>query len=71
VVGHQQVVPVTALGQGRTDPEALVAPCTLHGLSPAELLDPADGPVSALRVQALAPGPALVPLALGPVAQVV
>jgi len=50
--------------------EAFAAPCTPHGLSPAELPVPAEGLVLALRVQASAPVPPLVPRVLEPVVQV-
>jgi hypothetical protein len=50
--------------------EALVAPCTPHGLSLAELLVPAEGLVSVLLAQVSALVPALVPRALESVAQV-
>lgn len=60
-MAHQREAPVTAPGQGsRMGLEALAAPCTPHGLSPAELPDPADGLVLVLLDPALAPGPALV-----------
>jgi hypothetical protein len=58
VVARRREDPVTVRGQGKMGLEALAAPCTPHGLSPA------------LRVQASAPVPALVPRALEPVAQV-
>ena len=71
VVGRQPEAQVTALGQGsRMDLEALAAPCTPHGLSPAELPVPAEGLVLAPLARALVPVPALVPRALEPVAQV-
>jgi hypothetical protein len=70
-VGHQQAAQVTALGHSRMDPEALAAPCTPHGLNPAELPVPAEGPVSAPRVPALVPALALAPRVLVPVVQVV
>jgi hypothetical protein len=72
VAGRQPEAPVTVPGQGnRMDLEALAAPCTPHGLSPAELPDPADGLALVLRVPASALVPVLVPLALELVAQVV
>ena len=71
VVGRQPAAPVTAPGQGsRMDLEALAAPCTPHGLSPAELPDPADGLVLVLLAPASVLVPALVPRALKSVAQV-
>jgi hypothetical protein len=71
VVGRQLEAPVTVPGHNRMDLEALAAPCTPHGPSPAELPVPAEGLDLVLRARALAPGPALVPLALESVAQVV
>jgi hypothetical protein len=71
VVARRREDPVTVHVQDRMAPEALAAPCTLHGLSPAALPVPAEGLVLVLRVQALAPVPALVPRAQGLVAQVV
>jgi hypothetical protein len=70
VVARRREDPVTVPGQGKMGLEALAAPCIPHGLSPAELPVPAEGLVLALRVQASAPVPALVPRALEPVAQV-
>jgi hypothetical protein len=70
VVARRREDPVTVPGRDRMRLEALAAPCTPHGLSPAELPVPAEGLVLALRVQASAPVPALVPRALEPVAQV-
>jgi len=70
VVARRREDPVTVPGQDKMDLEALVAPCTPHGPSPAELPVPADGLVLVLRARALALGPALAPLALEPVAQV-
>jgi hypothetical protein len=71
VVARQPEAPVTAPGQGsRMDLEALAAPCTPHGLSPAELPDPADGLVLVLLAPASVLVPALVPRALESVAQV-
>jgi hypothetical protein len=70
-VGHQREGQVTPLGRSRMDLEALAAPCTPHGPSPAELPVPAEGLALVLRARALAPGPASVPLALESVAQVV
>ncbi len=71
VVGRQPVAPVTAPGQGsRMDLEALAARCTPHGLSPAELPDPADGLVLVLLAPASALVPALVRLAQELAAQV-
>jgi hypothetical protein len=64
VVGRQRVALVTVPVQDRMDLEALAAPCTLHGLSPAELPVPADGLVLVLLAPASAPVPALVPRAL-------
>jgi hypothetical protein len=63
VVARRREDLVTVLGQDRMDLEALAAPCTPHGLSPAELPVPAEGLVSVLRAPASALGPALVPRA--------
>jgi hypothetical protein len=70
VVVRRREDPATVPGPDRMRLEALAAPCTPHGLSPAELPVPAEGLVLALRVQASAPVPALVPRALEPVVQV-
>jgi hypothetical protein len=70
VVARRREDPATVPGRDRMGLEALAAPCTPHGLSPAELPVPAEGLVLALRVQASAPVPALVPRALEPVVQV-
>ena len=67
-VGHQREGPVTAPGHSRMGLEAHAAPCTLHGLNPAELPAPAEGRVLVLRVPVLVLGPALAPLALESVA---
>jgi hypothetical protein len=69
-VGHQREGPVTPPGHSRMDLEALAAPCTRHGLSPAELQAPAEGLVLVRRAPALVLVPALAPLALESVAQV-
>jgi hypothetical protein len=71
VVGHPQAAQVTALGLNRMGLEAHVAPCTPHGLSPAELPVPAEGPVLAPRAPALVPALALVRRVREPGAQVV
>jgi len=69
-VARQREGQVTALGHNRTDLEALAAPCIPRGPNPAELPVPAEGLVLVLRARASAPGPALVPRALEPAAQV-
>jgi hypothetical protein len=69
-VGHQREGQVTALGHNRMDLEALAAPCTPHGLSPAELPVPAEGLVLVLLARASAPAPVLVRRVPAPVAQV-
>jgi hypothetical protein len=61
VVGRQQEAPVIVPGQGRMDLEALGAPCTPPGLSPAEPPVPAEGLVSVLLAQASVPVPDLAP----------
>jgi hypothetical protein len=71
VVGPRQEAPVIALAQGRTDPEALAAPCIPPGLSPAEHPVPAEGPVSVPLARASALVLDLVPRALESGAQVV
>ena len=70
MVARRQEDPVTVPGRDRMDLEALAAPCTPHGLSPAELPVPAEGQVLVLRAPASAPAPALAPRALESVAQV-
>jgi hypothetical protein len=70
-VGHQQAAQVTALGHKGMGLEALVAPCTPHGLSLAELPVPAEGLVLAPRARALVRALALVRRVQAPVAQVV
>jgi hypothetical protein len=70
-VGHPQAVQVTALGHSRMGLEALAAPCTPHGLNPAELPVPAEGLVLAPLARALVPALALVPRVQAPVVQVV
>jgi hypothetical protein len=69
-VARRREAQATVLGQGKMALEALVAPCTPHGLSPAELLVPAEGLVSVLLAQVSALVPALAPRALESVAQV-
>ncbi len=56
-VGHPREGQVTALGHSKMDLEARVAPCTRHGLSPAELPGPVEGLV--LVPLALASAPVL------------
>jgi hypothetical protein len=68
--GRQREGQDTPLGHSRMGLEALAAPCTPHGLSPAELPVPAEGLVLAPRAPASAPGPALAPRAPESVAQV-
>jgi hypothetical protein len=70
-VGHQQAAQVTALGHSKMGLEALAAPCTPHGLNPAELPVPAEGPVLAPRALALVPALALVRRVQAPAALVV
>ena len=70
-VGPQLAAQVTALGHRGMGLEALVAPCTPHGLSPAELQALAEGLVLAPRAPALVPVLALVRRVQAPVAQVV
>ena len=70
MVARRREDPVTLPDRGRMGLEAFAAPCTPHGLSPAELPVQAEGLVLALHVQASAPVPALVPRALEPVVQV-
>jgi len=69
-VDHRREGQVTARGPSRMGLEAFAAPCTPHGLSPAELPVPAEGQVLVLRAPASAPAPALAPRALESVAQV-
>jgi hypothetical protein len=69
-VGHPLEGQVTAPGRSKMDLEAPVAPCTPHGLSPAELPGPAEGLVLVPLAPASAPVLALVRRVPAQVAQV-
>ena len=69
-MGHPREGQVTTLGHSKMDLEALVAPCTPHGLSPAELPGPAEGLVLVPLARASAPALALVRRVLAQVVQV-